>query len=126
VNRIFTVAGNIPTKRGLVSVSYGMARLSVDNSGVTVNLWPGFLMRVFNGDTGRDGWTVPWPRVVEVRVSGRKRNAFVLVSPPQNCRVILKAGKDVDQFTELLTELGIPLKRVETTFWETFRGLQDP
>ena len=126
MDRIFSVAGNIPTKHGVVAVSYGMARLSVGDSGITANLWPALLRRVLNGDPSSDCWTASWSSLVEVRISGRKQNAFVLVSPPQNCRVLLRAGADAIEFSKLLAERAIPSKTVETTLGETFRGLQDP
>lgn len=123
---VFRVAGNIPTGNvafGIVTVSYPMARLYVDDAGVAVGLWPPLIARLLTG-SAEPSWATTWERIKEVRISGESMKAMVIAAPGQNCR-ILAPLKSSEVIIGHFHGHGITVREVKSTFWENFRGLQD-
>jgi hypothetical protein len=120
---VFRVAGNIPTGSGalgIMTVSYPMARLYVDDVGVAVGLWPPLVARLLTGST-EPSWTATWERIKELRISGKSMKAMVIAAPGQNCRVLAPL-KSSEEIVGHFQRHGITVREVTSSFWENFRG----
>lgn len=118
----FVVAGNLPTSSGFVTVTFPFARLEFDEYRVAVSLWPGVLAGALDRHRG---WALNWEDFEEIRVTAGDRRKMVLGAPVQSCRVIFARAASAEFFLEAAEARGVQVRKVESTFWEAFRGLRD-
>ena len=138
-SRELRVASGLHTPLGVIIVPRGLARLSVDDDGVTVRLVPavaGLVDQLATRRSWRDywvptvdrsaeeGWFVAWREIPEIRVSGRRSRAAVIARRRGSCRVVFPSKAAAEAFHAEASQRGVPIRRVRSTFNEQFTGLQ--